>query len=379
MTSINNNNTLQENSHLPYFESIASKNKSYRKNHSYYWNEITRYCDYFSHDDYAVLEIGCGTGELIHQIKGKKKTGIDFSPAMIDVAKQSYTQPHIDFHVMEAENITLTDKYDLIILSNIISYIGDLEHVFTELHKVCHENTKVIVNYHNYLWQPFLKFAENIGLKRKTPEQNWLSRDDVSNLLYLSGFDTFRTSMRMILPINIPLISYIFNKFLVHLPIFRHTALNLYTFAKRSEPTPYEDYSHKYVTSIVIPARNESGNIENALLRMPRFGKDLEIIFIEGNSTDDTWAKIQEIADKYKDQFNIKIGQQTGKGKGDAVRKGFAMATGDILTILDADLTMPPEDLPKFYDAIASGKGDFVNGCRLVYRMEKKAMRPLNL
>jgi glycosyltransferase involved in cell wall biosynthesis len=140
-----------------------------------------------------------------------------------------------------------------------------------------------------------------------------------------------------------------------------------------------EEVELKHSVSVVIPARNESGNIENAILRTPKIGKHTELIFIEGNSTDDTWEMIQKMAEKYKDSHDIKIGRQDGKGKGDAVRKGFGMATGDILTILDADLTMPPEDLPKFYNAIASGKGDFINGSRLVYVMEKKAMRFLNI
>src|SRR6516164_4641300 len=66
-------------------------------------------------------------------------------------------------------------------------------------------------------------------------------------------------------------------------------------------------------------------------------------------------------------------------GKADAVFKGFAHARGDGLMILDADLTMPPEQLPKFWKALTSGKGEFIYGSRLVYPMEKDAMRFLNL
>jgi glycosyltransferase involved in cell wall biosynthesis len=77
--------------------------------------------------------------------------------------------------------------------------------------------------------------------------------------------------------------------------------------------------------------------------------------------------------------LDIKAAVQDGRGKGDAVRKGFDLARGDILMILDADLTMPPEDLPKFYEIMTSGRGEFVNGSRLVYPMEEQAMRLLNL
>ncbi len=369
---------LRKNNNLSYFESIASGRKAYRKKHHYYWDEITQYCDYFSHRDISVLEIGCGTGELINQLKGKRKLGIDFSPNMIEEARKN-ASADTEFRVMDAENLAIDEKFDLIIISNVIGYLNDVEEVFMQLHKCCHEHTKLIVTYYNYLWEPFLNLSESLGLKKRTPRQNWLSRHDVKNLLFLSGFDVYRTSMRMLIPFNIPLISPLLNKYIAKLPIIRHLCVNIYDFAIPENRISKEDYSNKYSTSIVIPARNESGNIEDAILRLPKFGKEVEIIFIEGNSTDDTWQKIQEIAEKYKDTHHIKIAQQDGKGKGDAVRKGFKMATGDILMILDADLTVPPEDIPKFYDAIASGKGDFINGSRLVYAMEKNAMRPLNL
>jgi hypothetical protein len=285
----------------------------------------------------------------------------------------------IDFKLMHAENIGLTETVDLVIISNLIGYLDDVQQVFEQVHKVCHPNTKIIVTYYNYLWEPLLKLSEKIGLKTKTPIQNWLSHQDINNLLYISGFDVYRNAKRMIMPIYIPVISTILNKYLTQLPLFRFFSLNFYTFAKPLSTLNEREYSEKYSVSVIIPARNESGNIENAILRLPKLGKHTEVIFIEGNSTDDTWVKIQEIQKKYAATHTIKTGQQSGKGKADAVRKGFGMATGDILMILDADLTVPPEDLPKFYAAIASGKGDFINGCRLVYAMEKDAMRFLNL
>lgn len=324
-----------------------------------------------------MLEIGCGTGELINEIKGTNKTGIDFSPRMIEIAQKQF--PQIRFEVMPAENITLNQKFDLIILSNLIGYADDIQAIFEQLHNVCHERTKVIVTYYNHLWEPFLKMAEAIGLKTKTPNQNWLTRHDIRNLLRLAGFDVYRETRRMIFPFNIPLLSPLLNNILAKLPLIKSLALNSYSFAKPTSVVNNNDVSAKFSVSIVIPARNESGNIENGLLRIPKFGKWQQIIFIEGNSTDDTWQKIQDIKVKYQSTHNIIIGKQPGKGKNDAVKKGFDMASGDILMILDADLTVPPEDLPKFYNAIATGKADFVNGSRLVYQMDKQAMRFLNM
>ena len=364
-------------SHLSYFENIASKRPSIRKKHKYYWNDITRYCDYFINENCSVLEIGCGTGELLAGLKSTNKTGIDFSPKMIEIAKSNH--PDIHFEMMDAASLNFNKKFDVIIISNVVGFLPDVQEVFEKLHSVCHSRTKIIVSYYSKLWEPVLRWGERLGLKTRSPQQNWLTLQDLNNLFYISGFQVYRNTRRMMLPVYIPLISEFFNNFLAKMPLLRHFCINHYSFAMPGQLITDQEAANKYSISIVIPARNESGNIENAILRTPKIGKHTELIFIEGNSTDDTWEVIQHMAEKYKNSHDIKIGRQTGKGKGDAVRKGFEMATGDILTILDADLTMPPEDLPKFYNAIASGKGDFINGSRLVYVMEKKAMRFLNI
>ena len=363
------------NRFFEHFEQLAPTYDSYKKRYSYYWNDITNYYNYFIHEEDSVLEVGCGTGDTISKLKGKKKAGLDFSPAMIEVAKKQH--PSIDFYLMDAADISLTEKFDVIVLSSVIGCVDNVLDVFNSLKAVCHEHTRIIISYYNYLWEPFLKFGELIGIKKSIPQQNWLSYRDIQNLLYLAGFDAYKMNRRQLIPINIPIISWLSNRYIAKLPIINHLTLTQFSFAR-----PYfnnnQNVDTKYSSTIVIPARNEAGNIENAILRMPKFGKHQEIIFVEGNSTDNTWEVIQEIAEKYKDTHDIKICQQPGKGKGDAVRKGYSIATGDILMILDADLTVPPEDLPKFYDAIASGKGEFINGSRLVYPMEDNAMRPLN-
>ena len=355
-----------------HFEKLAPSLDRYRRRFGLFWNDIIRYCDYFIQEDDSVLEIGCATGDLLGRVKGRKKTGIDFSPKMIEIARGKY--PEIRFYVQDAVDIQLDEQFDTIILSHVTGYFVDVLEVFNSMKKVCHPRTRIIINYYNFLWEPILLLGEWLGIKKRSPRQNWLTRRDLQTFLYLAGFEVYRKSRRLLLPVNIPLISWFFNKFLSRLPLINQLCINQYLFAR---PMEFFD-DRQFSTSIVIPARNESGNLENALERMPRFGKHQEIIFIEGNSTDDTWEQMQQLPAKYPN-WDIKIAQQPGKGKGDAVRKGFAMAQCDILMILDADLTVPPEDLPSFYNAIAQNKGEFINGTRLVYPMEKNAMRLLNL
>lgn len=361
-----------------YYNQNAASWKKYRSKRSFYWNSITNYINYFVTSDLSVLDVGCGTGEMIAALNGKRKVGIDFCQPIVNQAKESF--PNIEFHCMDGQNITLTETFDVIVVSNLIGVVTDIEQLFIELQKVSHPRTKIIITYYNHLWEPIIKFAEWIGYKRKMPQQNWLSSVDIANLLYLSDFEAYKSNRSMLIPFKIPFVSRFVNRFISKLPLINYLSLNKFVFAR---PMPRKEEStvvdSKFSTTIVIPARNESGNIEQAILRMPKFGREQEIIFVEGNSTDDTWATIQNIQEKYKNSHNIRIMQQDGKGKGDAVRKGYAEATGDILMILDADLTVPPEDLPKFYNAIASGKGEFINGVRLVYPMEKKAMRTLNV
>ncbi len=359
-----------------YFVKHSDTWVKYRKKRAYYWDSITQYCNYFIQDDNKVLEIGCGSGEMIEKLNGSSKTGIDFCEPLIEKARENF--PGIRFEVMDAEDLSLDEKYDVIILSNLIGVLEDIEAVFNQLHKVSHKRTRIIVTYYSRLWEPVIRFAEAIGIKRKMPPQNWLSTHDISNLLYLAGFETYKHNRSMFIPFRIPLISPFFNKFLSRLPLLNKLSLNRFVFARPCPPSNSESAKNGYSVSVVIPARNESGNIEAAIKRVPEMGRFTEIIFVEGNSTDNTWEVIQKMHEKYKDKRPIQIMQQDGKGKGDAVRKGYAAAKGDILMILDADLTVAPEYLPKFYLAIAAGKGEFINGVRLVYPMEKKAMRPLN-
>lgn len=361
-----------------YFTSLAPSWARYRIHRAYYWRQITRFVSFYMNPAQSVLEIGCAAGDLIAGVPGARKVGVDFCPELIAQARVAH--PDVEFHVMEAEDMRLDEKFDVIILSNLVGYLDDVEVVLDQVARLCHRQTRVVITSYNKMWEPLISFAELVGIKRKGPEQNWLSKDDVANLLSLTGFETYRTNSCMLMPFNVPLLAPLLNRIVSHLPLMGYLSLNDYIFAR---PAPEDmqasdEWRTRYSVSVVIPARNESGNIRAAVERVPDMGRHTEIIFVEGNSTDDTWDEINRVAAEYQGRRDIKVARQDGRGKGDAVRKGYGIATGDMLMILDADLTVPPEDLPKFYRAIATGRGEFINGVRLVYPMEKGSMRMLN-
>jgi ubiquinone/menaquinone biosynthesis C-methylase UbiE len=358
-----------------HFEKLAPKYSNYKRRFAYYWKDIISYINYFLTDDISILDLGCGVGDTLAGLKGKRKVGIDISPEMIKNARQNYQD--IEFLEMDALHLKLQEKFDVIIISNSIGYFVDIQGVMLALRSVCKPETRIIITYYNHFWEPILKFGEFLRIKKKSPRQNWLTIRDIRNLLSLSSFEAYRSARRVLLPVYIPILSALVNKIFARLPFISSLNLNTFVFARVSSSITYP--KNEFSTSVVIPARNESGNIENAIVRMPKFGKHVEIIFVEGNSTDDTWETIQKVQQKYCPDYDIKIVRQEGKGKGDAVRKGYSIASGDILMILDADLTVPPEDLPKFYQAVIERKGEFINGSRLVYPMDAKAMQPLNI
>ncbi|NVN94302.1 MAG: glycosyltransferase [Bacteroidetes bacterium] len=354
-----------------FFNNTANKRQKWNQRNRFYHRSIEKYISFIIPDNKKILEIGCSTGDLLNSIKATEKVGIDFAPNTIEIAKLKY--PNIRFYVDDIEEMQLSEKFDYIIISDLLCCLWDAQKAFQNIRKLCHSQTRIVISQHNFIWEPIMKFVEFLGLKQKQPSQNWFSVKDVENILNLEGFQTIKIEKKILLPKNIPLLSWLFNTIFANLPLLNQLDLINIQIAR---PLLVDDT--QYSVSIIVPARNEHGNIENAILRTPNFGTHQEFIFIEGNSVDNTYEEILRIQQAYPNN-DIKALKQTAKGKGNAVREAFDVASGDILMILDADLTMPPEELPKFYDALRYNKGEFINGCRLVYPMNKNAMRFLNL
>ena len=339
--------------------------RSYRRILAHHYNLIIP-------PDASVLEIGCGCGDLLARLNPRNVHGIDLSKVQIERAQKNV--PQGTFSVQVGETLDLQDrKFDYIIISDTLNQAADVQQLFAQLHLCSHDNTRLILNFHSALWRPALSLASTLRIRPAPPHNSWLTSTDVHGLLALSGWETIKTSPRILSPLHLGGVGSLINRWAG--PMLPLLCLSIFSISRRTRVNQAKPQS----VSVIIPARNEAGNIENAVLRTPEMGSETELIFIEGHSTDNTWDEIERVAAKYGAARQIKILRQTGKGKGNAVREGFAQAQGEILMILDADLTMPPEELPKFYDAIAEGHCDFANGCRLVYPMEGKAMPFLNL
>ncbi len=267
---------------------------------------------------------------------------------------------------------------DFIILNGIIHYERSILALLASVHAHCRGKTRLVLTYYSSLWKPLIRLVTLLGLRADHPESNWVSHADMRNFLALAGFELVTDESRVLMPVNIPVVSYLVNRFLSPLPLFR--LFNLVNLSvARPRPVPQGSAAPKPSVSVVIPAMNEAGNIESAFERLPRFAPDMEIIFIEGHSTDNTWECIQQAAKTHASEWDIVTAQQDGKGKADAVRKAFDLARGEVLMILDADLTVAPEELGWFYDALVARDGELVMGSRLVYPMEGEAMRFINM
>lgn len=322
----------------------------------------------------SVLEVGCGGGELLALLHASHKTGVDLSA--MQVARAAARLPDATLYVQAGEELDLPGTYDVIILSDTLNFAADVQTLLERLARVATPATRLIINYHNNVWRPVHALADWLGLRRSAHTSNWLSSGDVENLLHLAGWESIKRQPRLLWPVPTPVLSPLLNRGLA--PLLAPLNFALFEIARLRPLADSAATAPKPTVSVVIPARNEAGNIEAAVLRTPELGGGTELIFIEGNSTDQTWDEIQRMRLAYPERRIVTL-KQTGKGKGNAVREAFAVATGDILIILDADLTMPPEELPKFYDAIASGEAEFANGSRLVYPMDKEAMQFLNM
>ncbi len=347
-----------------------------------FWERFYRFNNYYHKDlqklarvlipaNESVIEFGCREGELLGSLPNKKKKGVEASTILIEKARKKF--PSLLFETCDYDSFSKKIDSDYILLSNVFPYHRVVQYFTNKLRQYSKKETRIIVVYFNFLWKPFLDLAEKLKLRLPQPlEPNWLEDEDISNIFYLGKFDEVKKGNRFIFPYKIPLLSDFLNRFVSQLPIINTFCLTRYSVFRI---LPKEE---EYSVSIIIPARNEAGNIPDILSRIPKMGKDTEVIFVEGGSLDNTYEAIKKEVNEYRGPLRTYYYKQQGKGKKEAVFLGFSKAKNDILMILDADFTVNACELQKFYDALANGSAEFANGSRLVYPMEKQAMRFLN-
>ncbi len=355
-----------------HFNKIANDYDFWKKKNWYYYEQIKDFYQKNIPSDKSVLELGCGTGEILHCVRPIYGVGIDISEEMIKLAQNKF--PDLEFIINPAEeSFTIEEKFDYIIMCDLLDHASDIWRVFKNLENFTEEGSRVIITTVNPIWDSIFMVLERWKLKMPEGPHNFLFKADIINLLKLFGYEIEQDGLFLLLPVYIPFISTLINRYLCRLPLIKNFSLVQYIIAKKTEK---ETNDRELSCSIIIPCFNEAENVAECLRRIPQIGKFTEIIFVNDGSNDGTAEIVKGLV---QESQRVKlISYSPNKGKAHAIKAGFDISMGDVLMILDADMTVMPEDLEKFFWAISIPEVDFVNGTRMVYPLEKEAMRGLN-
>jgi ubiquinone/menaquinone biosynthesis C-methylase UbiE len=373
LTSHSQKQTAYTDRRRSYWDAFAQQLRRWAGPRRYYQRRLAEIYSFLIPPGMRVLEIGSGLGDLLAAVRPSAGVGVDLSPTMAAVARERH--PQLEFLVADAQELDLRQTFDYVICADLVNDLWDVQTVLSNIHRHCTPSTRVILNAYSRVWELPRRLAEACGIAKPLLPQNWLLASDIENLFYLSDFEVIRFSPEILCPFPIPLFGPWLNRFVVRLWPFSLFALTNLLIAR---PRPVPATTPEPIVTVVVAARNEEGNVPQIFDRVPEMGGGTELIFVEGNSTDQTYDAIRREIER-RPGIRARLFKQPGKGKGDAVRVGFREASGEVMMILDADLTVSPEDLPRFYEAWRSGKAEFVNGVRLVYPMEEKAMRFFNI
>ena len=357
---------------------IAVRRQSWINRNRYYYELLNRLLRFLVEPQKKVLSVRCDTGNVLAAVRPRNGKGIDICAEIVEIAQQR--NPPFEFAVAFPDKEEFQqafkpdEKFDYILFNDIGDTVDVLQ-ALRNLTPLCQRHTRVLVTTYNHLWEPLVTFAEWSGMKVPRTEQNWLSTADIRNLLKLAGFEALETHRVVLLPKYLPLLSSFLNRFCARLPFLSKLCMTQVVVA-RMMPTPF--LPEKFSASVVIPCKNEKGNVEDAVRRVPSLGGWTEIIFCDDRSTDGTAEEVRRVASCYPER-HIRLEHGPGICKSKNVWTGFDAARGDIVMILDADLTTMPEELVYFMDVMVSGQAEFVNGSRLIYPVPKGAMNEANM
>jgi SAM-dependent methyltransferase len=352
-----------------------------RRARRYFYDYLTRVLQSRIPPGQRVLDIGCGSGHLLAALEPSLGVGIDLSAPALAAARERYGSDTLRFLAGNAADPAVLGKaggpFDVILMVNVVTHLDDVQATFESLLPVCHRRTRIFIYSYSRLWQPVLRLAEVLGLKYRQPPEAWLPPEEIRTMMSLADLEVVRRDSLVVFPAHVPLLADFLNRYLGRIPVLSALSL-MYGIIARPAPSLFPVANDRPSTSVVIPCRNEAGHIDSLVERLPELGPGSEFLFVEGNSRDDTEQAIREAIARNPGR-PLRLLKQTGQGKGDAVRLGFEQARGDVLVILDSDMGVSPEDVPKFVSALVRGKGEMINGSRMVYPIEGRAMRFLNL
>jgi SAM-dependent methyltransferase len=365
-----------------FYDALGAEREAWIRRNQYYYTELRSLLRFLVPPRQRVLDVGCGNGDHLDAVDAASGVGIDVSRAMVELARSKY--PRFRFDRQRAEDLSLPDDevrdgaggFDVVLMVNVVGELADVLAAFKRLHPLVRPDTRLVIVYYNHLWEPLVGLAARLGLKLDNPTQNWLSLEDLRGFLDLSGFEVIRVGARMPCPKRVPGIAQLMNRVLGRLPLVHRLGFVHFLVARPDVPLPRPPAAHG--CTVVVPCRNEEDNVAEIPRRVPEMGAFTEIVFVDDRSTDRTAERVRSAITAHPER-RIRLVSGPGRGKGAAVRAGLAQAAGDVLMILDADMTVMPEDLPAFFEAITTNKGEFINGTRMVYPLVGDAMRSANI
>lgn len=344
----------------------------WRTKNRYYHDQLIRYLRFLVPDGETVLLVGCEDGDLLSAMKPARGVGVDCSSEMIAFARTRHSRH--DYHLATDYMADLEESFDYVVLNDIAGEVHDLFALLQRVANWCAPTSRLIIVQHNYLWRPILKLAAAFGLKRPETAQSWLSVGDLRVFLDGAGFETIDVRSKLFCPKRLLGVGPVVNALAGLLPFVNRMASTEILVAR---PVPYRRDPSASSASIVLTTRDERDNIEPMVRAIPQVGSATEIIFVEGHSRDGTREEIERVIKAYPHK-DIRLLVQEGVGQGDAIRKGFGDARGDVVILLEADQTTPPEDVLKAFELVASGRSEYVNGSRFIYPRSRGSMRLRN-
>lgn len=344
----------------------------WRARNRYYWLRKLEYLRFLIPPGESVLLFGCEDGSLLDELRPSRGVGVDRREAMIARARRR--NPSHEFHADPDYSADFDEHFEYIVLDDVAGELGDLYSFLQRIRRCCTPTSRLVIVQHNYLWRPLFRLAEALRLKRPDTRQAWLSPGDFRVFLDAVGFETIDVRSKLYCPKRLLGIGSIINWLAGLVPFVDRLGSTQILVARVASS---QEVDKNKTATIVLTTRDERDNIEPMVQRTPHVGSECEIVFVEGHSTDGTREEIQRVIEAYPEK-NIRLLVQDGIGQGDAIRKGFSEARGDVVILLEADQTSPPEDVRKAFEVIASGRAEFVNGSRFIYPRDKDSMPLLN-